>query len=168
MNWKDIVRTIAPVLGTALGGPMAGAAVKALGDKFLGNSAASEKEIETAIMSSSPEQLLKLKEIETEFAKHMADLNIDVYRLEISDRQSAREMFKFNIWPQILLTAVYNIGFFTLLTIQGFNPLFKIDPSLMGILATIVPLTSYFWFGSSFGSQKKDSAIALSTPPEDK
>jgi hypothetical protein len=37
MNWKSIVKSIAPVLGTALGGPIAGGAIKMLSSALLGN-----------------------------------------------------------------------------------------------------------------------------------
>jgi len=33
-DWKKVVSTVAPVLGTALGGPLAGAATKFIADKF--------------------------------------------------------------------------------------------------------------------------------------
>ena len=48
-NWKAIVGTVAPALATALGGPLAGVAVKAIADKVLGKPAATEADVAAAI-----------------------------------------------------------------------------------------------------------------------
>ena len=44
-DWKTIVKSIAPTIGTALGGPLAGTAVKVLGNILLGNEDASHTEV---------------------------------------------------------------------------------------------------------------------------
>jgi len=40
-TWKGIVGTVAPALATALGGPLAGVAVRAIAEKVLGKPEAS-------------------------------------------------------------------------------------------------------------------------------
>lgn len=47
-DWKAIVKTVAPALGTALGGPLAGTAVKVLSEALLGHSDGKEEEIARA------------------------------------------------------------------------------------------------------------------------
>ena len=109
-TWKSIIRNVAPVLGTALGGPMAGTATKFIANELLGKPDAHESDIEQAVMKASPEQLSKLKAMDTQFKLEMQKLNIDVYKLEakleIQDRAGARQLYKINIWPQILLSGV--------------------------------------------------------------
>lgn len=89
-NWKSIVGAVAPTIATALGGPLAGAAVRAIGDKLLGKPDASEEEVAAAVAGASPDQLLKLKDLEQDFQKHMADLGVDLEKLEQADRANAR------------------------------------------------------------------------------
>lgn len=90
MDWKAIVKTVAPVLGTALGGPLGGMAVKAIGDA-LGLSDATEEAISSAITGAKPEDLLKLKQADQQFAKDMKALDVDLVRIAAGDRDSARK-----------------------------------------------------------------------------
>ena len=77
-DWKALVKTVAPVLGTALGGPLAGAATAAITKAVLGSDTATEKDIEAALATASPEILLKLKEADQAFETRMTELGIDV------------------------------------------------------------------------------------------
>ena len=114
-SWKDIIRNIAPTLGVALGGPMAGVATKFIADKILGKKSASEQDIQEFVTNASPEDLVKLKEIDHQFKIDMKNLEIDVYELEYKDRDSARKLFAVNIWPQITLSTVFVLGYFGVL-----------------------------------------------------
>jgi membrane-bound ClpP family serine protease len=165
-SWKDIVRSIAPTLGTALGGPMAGAATKFIADKMLGKEEASQEEIQEAIISASPEQLVKLREIDNQFKLQMKNLQIDVYELEYKDRDSARKLFEVNIWPQIVLSALFVLGYFGVLYFlmhSGIdknsminNPVFT---TILGVLTAAIPQILGFWFGSSLGSKQKTGSM---------
>lgn len=165
-DWKTIVRSVAPTLGAALGGPIGGVATKFLADKFLGNSDASEAELEQAIIGATPEQLATLKKLDNDFAIQMKKLDIDVFKLEVEDRKSAREMFKVNIWPQVTLSAVFVIGYFWVLYLLVSNAtiknmaaenqaLFGILATVIGVLTAAIPQILNFWFGSSMGSKEK-------------
>lgn len=76
MNLADIVKNVAPAIAIALGGPAAGAAVKFLGDKFLGNPNASEEEITNAIAQATPADLIKLKELDQQFLLEQVKLKV--------------------------------------------------------------------------------------------
>jgi hypothetical protein len=166
-SWKEIVRSIAPTLGTALGGPMAGAATKFIADKMLGKADASVDEIQEVILGASPEQLAKLKEIDNQFKLEMKHLEIDVYELEYKDRDSARKLFAVNIWPQITLSAIFVVGYFGVLyfllhkdivaTSMINNPVFT---TILGVLTAAIPQILSFWFGSSLGSKEKTRGMA--------
>ncbi len=106
MNWKSIVGTVAPTIATALGGPMAGAAVKFLGDKFLGDENASEKQVAEFVTNSNPAQLLELKKADQDFSVKMEELGVDVFKLEVEDKKSARQSHKDSNMPAIMCVAL--------------------------------------------------------------
>ena len=167
---KQVVRTVAPAIGTALGGPLGGTAVKYLADKFLGKSDATEAEVAEALAGASPEQLIRLKELDTDFAKHMADIGVDLERIAYEDRNSARDLAKVNMVPHIVLSTVYTVGYFYVLD-MFFTGQFQVPESSNGlaeglllVLTTAQTLILQFWFGSSAGSKTKDVHLANSQP----
>lgn len=162
MNWKGIIKNIAPTLASALGGPMAGVATKFIAEKLLGKSSATDEELQMAIFNASPAELARLREIDNEFAVEMAKLGVDVFRIEVDDRKSARDMAKVNMWPQIGLSILFIAGYFTLLSVilsgDIVIPENLRDTSsiLLGVLTTSIPMIMQFWFGSSSGSKEKN------------
>nr|VFJ76237.1 MAG: hypothetical protein BECKFM1743C_GA0114222_109181 [Candidatus Kentron sp. FM]VFJ76368.1 MAG: hypothetical protein BECKFM1743A_GA0114220_109211 [Candidatus Kentron sp. FM]VFK23110.1 MAG: hypothetical protein BECKFM1743B_GA0114221_109021 [Candidatus Kentron sp. FM] len=166
-DWKKIVRTVAPTLGTALGGPMAGVATKFIADKLLGKSEATESEIEQAIAGGTPEQLAKLKEIDNQFKLEMEKLRIDLGKIQSEDRDSARKLFQVNVWPQIVLSVLFVGGYFTIVfalftsTSSGImqaihdSQFFGVFTTLLGILTAAIPQILGFWFGSSMEIRNK-------------
>jgi hypothetical protein len=160
-DWKGILKGIAPTLATAAGGPMAGTAVKFLAEKFLGNPDAGEEEIAAALQSATPEQLGKLREIDNAFKLEMKRIGVDVFKLEVEDKKSARDLFKVNIWPQIILSAIFITGYFFILY-HVMTAAMTLDEgmkalvfTLIGVITGEVPRIMAFWFGSSMGSKEK-------------
>lgn len=153
--WKDIVRSIAPKLGTALGGNMGGIATRFIADKLLGNPDATEEELELAISQASPEQLVRLKEIEQEY-------EIEVLRIAAEDRGSARKLaIATGKTPQLILSSVYTVGYF-MIFIGLLAEIFAIPVEqeaifniLLGSLTAAQLQIMNFWFGSSSGSKDK-------------
>lgn len=90
-DWKAIVATVAPILGTAVGGPLGGIAVKAIGDA-LGLSEHTEEAISTALQGANPDMLLKLKQADQQFAKDMKGLDVDLAKIAATNTDSARQM----------------------------------------------------------------------------
>ena len=165
MNWKDLVRNIAPALGTALGGPVAGLGVKFLADKFLGNPNATEQEVEAAVLGASPEKLLEIKKLDQQFTVQMKSLDIDVFKMEVEDKRSARELAKVNMWPHIILSAIYTVGYMVVLYYfmtgkveikESVETAFNI---VLGVLTAAQVKIMDFWFGSSYGSKVKDAKV---------
>jgi len=161
-SWKGLIRNIAPTLGTALGGPAAGLAIKFLADKFLGKADASEQELGVAIQGATPEQLLQIKKLDNDFKTQMKQLDIDVFKLETLDVQSARDMAKTNMWPQIVLSTIYTFGYFAVLYIFMVGDVdipvrFKAEFNMvLGVMTAAQVQIMNFWFGSSHGSRIKD------------
>lgn len=89
--WRKILRATAPVVGTAIGGPLGGAAASVVSEKLLGKPDGTETEIAQAIGNGGPEVLAKLKEAELAFTTRMRELDIDVEKIHQADRAAARE-----------------------------------------------------------------------------
>ncbi|MEW5248654.1 hypothetical protein [Microbulbifer discodermiae] len=166
MDWKAIVKSVAPTLGAALGGPVAGTAVKFLAGTLLGDEKATEQDIANTILTASPEQLLELRSLDSQFKLKMRELDINVYQLEVEDRKSARELgIKGGLWVQAVLSFVFISGYFflTYLLFSGsveVTPAFEQTGTLMlGVITGAIPMILQFWYGSSQGSKEKTKAM---------
>lgn len=170
MNWKDIVKNVAPVIGGALGGPFGAAATKALANVLVGSEDGDETAIEQAVLAASPETLAKLRQGDQEFKAKMAELGFKAEQLHAHDRASAREMAHVNMWPQIILSVTFIVGYFAVLTtVHGLiktpdeqinNQLIAFASGLLGLLTGEIPRIMAFWFGSSSGSKEKTAMSA--------
>jgi len=89
-----LLSSVAPTLATALGGPLAGLAVKSLSKALLGAEDFSEEAVMDAMATASPEQLAAVKKIDADFKVQMKALDIDLERIAVDDRKSARDMQK--------------------------------------------------------------------------
>ena len=165
-DWKDLVRQVAPTLGTALGGPVAGAAIQVIAQKVLGKDDATEADVAAAIVGASPEILAQLKAADNDFRVKMEQLGVNVYQIEVQDRESARDLFKVNHWPQIVLSIFVVAGFFTVLFLL-LSQTFPADMSwmrdalliMLGTLGTAFTQVLNFWFGSTSGGQAKTNSL---------
>ena len=164
-NWKGIVGHVAPALATALGGPLAGVAVKAIADKVLGKPEATEAEVAAALaQGATPELLLKLKQADQDFARAMADAGIALEKLEVEDRASARAReVALRDWTPKVLAITFTLAFFAILwfllghEIPQSNK--EIILILLGALAGAVTTILTYYFGSSRSSQAKDAVL---------
>lgn len=168
MKQKDkilqILGGIAPTIATALGGPLAGVATKALAAKLLDRPDASSEEVEAAILGASPNDLLKLKEAEADLERHLIDAGIELEQIAAGDRDSARKRqaaLKDRV-PGILAALVL-IGFFSVI---AYLLKYGLPPASAEILALLIGGLSVgftqilnYYFGSSAGSKNKDVMI---------
>jgi hypothetical protein len=81
---KDSIKAIAPVIGGALGGPLGAAALKSLSIALLGKEESTENELKDAIQNATPEQILKIKEADYQFA-------IKQQEISVKDLENARQ-----------------------------------------------------------------------------
>lgn len=77
-NWKGLVKTVAPKIALALGGPMAGLGVKALSEVVLGKSDGTEEDLAIALQGATPELLGKIKAADQAFALEMRKQDIEI------------------------------------------------------------------------------------------
>lgn len=165
LDWKTIVGTVAPTLATALGGPLAGVAVKSIAGKLLDRPQATEEEVEQAVLGADPQTLLRLKELDVEFKKFATDAGIRLEQIDADDRANARarETQVRDHTPAYLAYAI-TIGFFGTLGFMLVNgkPATGGDALLvmLGSLGTAWAGVIAYFFGSSSGSRKKDEAIS--------
>ena len=170
-DWKKIVATVAPALGAALGGPLVGTAVGAISNAVLGKPDGTEAEVAAAVAGASPDLLLKLKEADAQFTLDMKRLELDVFNAEAADRDSARQMFKVNVWPQTITGSLFVLSFFVTLMVVLTGAV-KTDAAWMPVLTTLLGMmgagvTQFLaWqYGSTLGSREKTLALAASQPP---
>ena len=91
-TFGPLIGSVAPTIATALGGPVAGMAVKAISGALFGHENGTEEDIMTALTNPTGDQLASLKKIDADFKVQMKSLDIDLERIAASDRDSARQM----------------------------------------------------------------------------
>lgn len=175
MDFKSIVSKIAPILGTAIGGPLGGAAVDLIGNVF-GLSDKTEESIKAAITRATPEQLLALKQAESEFKLKVMELNQKaveagyintqvMYKTEVEDRSSARqrEVQTGDVWTPRILAGIVLIATFIC---EGWVLTHAIPPGsemlvgrVLGTMDAALLAVLYYYFGSSSGSAAKNNLI---------
>lgn len=162
MNWKSIVGTVAPTIATALGGPMAGAAVKFLGSQFLGDENATEEKVAEFVKSANPEDLLRLKQADQEFQLQMEKLGVDVFNIEAEDKKNARKEHKHSIMPAVLsvgltflVAAIVSLLFYVNVPEGAREVLFM----LLGVVVKEWGGSMQYWFGTTRGSAEKNKHL---------
>ena len=83
---SDVIRAVAPTIATVLGGPLAGAAVSFIADK-MGVSEPTIDKIQQILAGSDP---VRLKELELDFQKFMADngIKVQLAQLEVNKAEA--------------------------------------------------------------------------------
>jgi hypothetical protein len=160
----NLVRTVAPSIATAVGGPLAGMATRAISEALLGKPDGTEDELLEAAKSATPEQLLALKQAEQNFVVRMRELDVDLERIANQDRGSAREReIKTGDYTPKLLAAAVTFGFFGVLfwmiayglPVNGGEAMLV----MLGTLGTAWGAIVSYYFGSSAGSREKTQAM---------
>ncbi len=164
MDWKQVVGTVAPGLATALGGPMAGVAVRGIASALLGDEDVATVDVEDAVLRASPSDLRKLKQAELVFRQQMKELEIDLEALHAADRESARrrQVETGDQMPAFIAFAAL-FGFFGILTAMIFVDLPQGSEAplnvMLGALGSLVVAIGNYYFGSSAGSSAKNQLI---------
>jgi hypothetical protein len=162
---KSFLATVAPTLATALGGPLAGVATRAIAGKILGDETASYEQVETALMGASAPDLVKLKELELEFQAQLKEADIKLEKIAADDRNSARDrQVKLKDRTPAILGLSIIIGFFGVLAYLFKYGLPETGSEVLlimvGSLGMMTSQVGNYFFGSSAGSKTKDITIA--------
>jgi hypothetical protein len=164
-NWKDLIGSVAPTIATALGGPLAGLAVKAIADSL--GVDPTEGAVSKALANASPEMLAAIQKADQEFQVKMAELNIDLVKLAGEDKDSARNrevktgdsgtpralaLFAVLCFVGLIFGVMHGVA-----VVDGMKDTFLI---LVGAAIAVFKDVYGYYFGSSAGSRDKDKVIA--------
>jgi len=160
---KKLLGGVAPTIGTALGGPLGGVAMKFLADRFTDGDTG---KVEDYLLSASPDALKDLKTADMEFRKHMADLGVRLEEIASEDRSDARLLAREKgLFIQGLMAMVYTAGYFGTLGvfIMGWvavpTDYIGMVNTLIGALGAAQLQILNFFFGSSRGSKEKTELL---------
>jgi hypothetical protein len=164
-NFGPLLGQLAPSIATALGGPLAGVAVKTLSNALFGHENGTEEQISEAMASATPDQLAAIKKIDADFKVQMKSLDIDLERIAAGDRDSARKMqSETKDWVPKVLAIVITLGFFGILIWMLLNGMPKTGTEallmMLGALGTAWTGVVNFYYGSSAGSKAKNDILA--------
>lgn len=178
-NFKTAIGSIAPMLATMLGGPLAGTAVTAL-ESALGLAPGAGADGVTAAVSAglTPEQIAAVRAADQTHAERLKQMDIDVEKMnrdftaamvheDTADRASARDREIKVGGYTVPALAWLIIGGSLALTAAVVTGNVTKDPSLATIVGTALgsmwseaKQVLAYYFGSSAGSQAKDATIA--------
>ena len=151
-----LLKTLAPTVASAAGGPMVGMAVKMVAAK-LGVPEANADKIEE-ILETQPEKAMLVKQADREFQDRIREMEIDLesFKAEVDDRKDARSKFADDPTPKIfaMLALIGFLGYVFMVTIQ---PPDANDDGvvnlILGYLGGLVSGISAFFFGGSNGKK---------------
>jgi hypothetical protein len=154
MNIKKIISSVAPFIGTLIGGPFGGAAAKIVSGALLGRDDATLADIEQALSVATPEQLAALKKIDADYKVQMAQVGIDEKKLVTMDRDSARKReIEVKDYVPATLAILLTIGFFGLILTFMLVPLQSASKDIVeimiGEIGTAWICAVSYYFGSS-------------------
>lgn len=168
MDWKILVSTVAPWIGTALGGPLGGAAVGAVADA-LGLPDKTEASIKAALSGVTPDQMLAIKNADQTFALQMQAMGFkdtaDLEAIAAGDRKDARAMQSsgHSVMPAALAIGI-TVGYFGVLGGMMTDVLHVKDSQaliyMLGSLNTAWTGAMAFWFGTTRESGRKTELLA--------
>lgn len=142
-----LLGNVAPALATVVAGPLGGAAVSAIAQKF---GVEDTVDAVAKAIANDPEAALKLAQIDLANITDARDMQ--KVALQQDDVFSKRfTMYLTTFWS---VAAVAYIGFITFADIPMSNVRFA-DTILGFILGTVIATVLNFWFGSSEGSKRK-------------
>ena len=149
-----LIENVAPTIATALGGPVAGMAVKALSSALLGHSDGTEEDITAALAAATPDQIAAIRKVDADFKIQMKQLDIDLVKIAADDRASARDMAAntHSYTPSVL--SYVTVVCWAIIQYYLFTHI--IDPTMRELIARVLGtldgalmLVLSFWFGSS-------------------
>lgn len=152
------------MLATALGGPLAGAAVATIGNALGLGEGATEEQITKALATASPETLLALKKAEMDFQARMLELGFEneaaLAKINADDRDSARKReAATGDWTPRILAYMLVGGSIGIGVALLFGNITLLDTTLAGVVIGYLfneagAVTSYY-----FGESRKDYRV---------
>lgn len=171
MDWQDVVKTVAPWIGTALGGPLGGMAIEAIANA-IGVSEKTTERLQQAIQGMTPDEALALKKADQDFAIQMQSLGykniVDLEKIAADDRDSARKM-QMAVQSRMPATLTCGVGaaFGMVLLVLFWVPIPEGNRDVVvymcGQLAAAFAACLAYWVGTTRSSENKTGIIATRT-----
>lgn len=165
---NEFLKTLVPMIGTALGGPFGSVAATFIASK-LGLDSSDVTAVSEVLTGGkmTPDQIAQLKLAELDFQKFMEDNKIKIADLELKNVDSARNMraVTHSVFPEILSSLVV-IGFFGILAwMMHDQTALENQPLLimLGSLGAAFGAVINFWLGSNKGSDRTKELLAQAT-----
>jgi len=164
MDW---LKTLAPTIASCLGGPLAGMAVEAISKSLGIDPNAVQDTINSGKLTA--DQIASIQSAEIALKAKAQEMSLDFETLATQDRKSARDMqISTNSFIPPVLSVMIVLAW---AAIQFFLLTHVIEPTMRELIARVLGtldgalmLVLSFYFGSSSGSQNKDSMLHNSTP----
>jgi hypothetical protein len=157
MDWLATLEKLAPTVATAMGGPLAGAAVSALGGLF-GLDTPTQENVAKMFSDGklTPEQLSKLKELELSYQNDEKERGFKYTELVYKDRESARTSnvaggVQEKLFYLTLILLGLTLGSEGWVLFHGYPPEIPeiIVGRVLGLLDSIALTVLAYWFGAS-------------------
>ena len=157
MKLGGLLKSLAPTIASAAGGPMAGMAVKMAAKKLGLPDTATANEIEDLI-ERDRDKAVMVREADKEFKDYIREMEIDLesFKVEVDDRKDARENFATDWTPKVfsVLTLLLYGGFVMIVTLMPHDQNDETIISLvLGQLSGILGTAAAFFYGSSSGKK---------------
>ena len=157
MKLGGLLKSLAPTIASAAGGPMAGMAVKMAAKKLGLPDTATANEIEDLI-EREPDKAVMVREADKDFKNRIREMEIDLesFKTEVEDRKDARENFATDWTPKVfsVLTLLLYGAFVMIVTLMPHDQNDETIISLvLGQLSGILGTASAFFYGSSSGKK---------------
>lgn len=174
----NVVKTLAPTIGTALGGPLVGGAIMALENVFgitaAPNASTDDRQtaLAAAISGATPEQLAAMRKADQDYAVAMAQAGFKdtetLASLSVQDRVSARNMqvSTKSLMPPVIGSAIIlgSLGAAAAILSGHVNYANTTEATMVGTvigyLFSEAKAVLSFYFGSSQGSEQKTQLLA--------
>lgn len=172
-DWKDTLAKLAPTVATALGGPLAGAAVSALGG-LLGLNNPTPESIADAVVSGAltPQQISDLKQLELKYQADEKERGFRYEELAFKDRDSARKAnveggTQKELFVLSCILLVLSLGTEMVVLFNGYPETIPeiIVGRVLGLMDAVAMMVLAYWYGTTNGSSQKNTLLANAEPP---
>lgn len=168
MDWKDTVKQLAPTVASALGGPLAGVAVEALGSIF-GVSQPTQDKIADVIANSqiTPDHIAEIKKLEMQYKNDEQERGFRYAELAFKDRDSARTAnvsggIQGRLFVLSIFLLVLTLGTEVWVLFNGYPSTIPdiIVGRVLGLMDAVAMMVLAYYYGTSSGSAQKTEIMA--------
>ena len=168
MDWKNVIKQLAPTAASVLLGPAAGTAVAALGG-ILGIESPTEEKIASTISQAqlTPDQISEIKKLELQYQNDEQERGFKYAELAYKDRDSARQAnvtggIQGRLFILSILLLVVTLGAEGLVLFKGYPTGIPdvLVGRILGLFDSVALMVLAYYYGTSSGSAQKTELLA--------